>query len=357
MDARIDGFVSSEEELAEVLKSASAQKVCAVDTEADSLHRYRESLCLIQFAWDDQSVLIDPLAVQDLKLLVDYMRDREVWMHGADYDMTMLRREFDALPGDVFDTQIGVRLLGLRQFGLANLVEHYFDVKLSKSSQKADWGKRPLSEKMIEYALNDVRYLLPMAEKIVEELKELGRYEWFVESCEVAKERVLERDETKDDPWRIQGSGRLDRAGLHFLNALWYWRDKEAMRWDRPTFMVATNRQLIDWAQVLADDKRLELPHHYRPDRRRRFEAMVKDAREVSKEHYPHRLRGLRRRRDKDFDSRLDELLKRRNSVAEDLGIEGSVIASRGMLEALAARDEGAVDAFMNWQRQCLDLG
>ena len=356
MGARVDGFVNSESELANVLESASRQSICAIDTEADSLHRYRESLCLVQFAWEDQAVLIDPLAIEDLSPFSRYMETRTVWMHGADYDMTMLRREFNALPKDVFDTQIGVRLLGLRKFGLANLVEHYFHIKLSKTSQKADWGKRPLSDKMIEYALNDVRYLLPMAEKIVAQLKDIGRYEWFLESCLAAKEKVMDRDESRDDPWRIQGSGRLDRAGLHFLNVLWLWRDAEAMRWDRPTFMVATNKQLLAWAGALAAGGRVELPHHYRPDRRRRFETVISEARGVSEDNYPQKVRGPRRRRDKDFDARLDGLLARRNAVAEELEIEGSVLASRGMLEALAGDEEDAAGAFMKWQLDCLGL-
>ncbi|MBB5351900.1 ribonuclease D [Haloferula luteola] len=356
MQAQEGNFVRSNEELAELLKEAESSGVCAVDTEADSLHRYKESLCLIQFAWAENSVLIDPLAVEDLTPFVRYLEQRVVWMHGADYDMTMLRREFNTLPADVFDTQIGVRLLGLRQFGLANLVSHYFGVELSKSSQKADWGKRPLSAKMIEYALNDVRYLLPMSEMIVKELHEAGRHAWFIESCEAAKAKVLERPEDRDDPWRLQGSGRLDRGGLHYLQVLWAWRDEEAKRWDRPTFMVATNKQLIEWAAVLSGGSKIDLPHHYRPDRRKRFEAMLAEAALVKKNDYPQRIRGVRRRRDKEFDDRLEDLLKRRNQVAESLGIEGSVIASRAMLEGLAGDEENALDGFMEWQKECLSI-
>lgn len=348
--------MATPEALTNVLNCASPESVCAVDTEADSLHRYRESLCLIQFAWKDDARLIDPLAIDDLRPLADYLAGRTVWMHGADYDMTMLKREFGSIPRHVFDTQIGVRLLGLRKFGLANLVEHYFEVSLSKSSQKADWGKRPLSEKMTEYALNDVRYLLPMAEKIVAELKEAGRYDWFLESCETARLKVLERDEDREDPWRIQGAGRLDRSGLHFLKELWIWRDQEAERWDRPTFMVATNKQILDWVTRLSCGQRVELPPHYRPDRRRRFDSMLKAATSADPETYPKRIRSPRRRKDRDFDRKVDELISRRNKVSEELGIEGSVVASRGMIEALVAGDDGANEAFMTWQRSCLGL-
>lgn len=352
-------LIQSTSGLEELFDQVGDCPCCAVDTEADSLHRYRESLCLIQFAWADESVLIDPLAIDDLGRLQEYLvrPGVTVWMHGADYDMTMFRREFGELPARVYDTQIGARLLGVRKFGLGNLVEHYFDVVLSKSSQKADWGKRPLSEKMVDYALNDVRYLLPMAEKIIDGLKEQGRYEWFLESCESARDKVLERDEEKEEPWRIQGSGKLDRRGLNRLRFLWNWRDEEARQWDRPSFMVVTNRQLIDWTMKLSSGKRIDLPAHYRSDRRKRFESMLKKEAEVDASDYPERIRGVRRRRDKDFDQKVTDLMKQRNQLAEELGIDGSLIASRSMIESYAADPDTLESQWMRWQRQCLGLG
>ena len=342
--------------LEDLLCRAENASVCAVDTEADSLHRYRESLCLLQFAWDEESILIDPLAIDDLSAFYEYLGQRIVWMHGADYDMTMLRRECGAIPEKVYDTQIGARLLGIRKFGLGNLVEHYFDIKLSKSSQKADWGKRPLSPKMEEYAVNDVRYLLPMARMIETSLKEKGRYEWFIESCEQARAKVLDRDESKEDPWRIQGAGRLDRSGLNTLKHLWQWRDQEAERWDRPSFMVATNKQLIQWVHDISEGDRIELPRHFRPDRRRRFQAALKQAAGIDAADHPKRQRGVRRRRDRDFDQRVAELITSRNKVAEELDIDGSVIASRAMIEAYCADDPDHGEQWMGWQKECLGL-
>jgi ribonuclease D len=351
-----DFMIETPEALGELLSRAKGASVCAVDTEADSLHRYRESLCLIQFAWGDESTLIDPLAIDDLGAFYDYLGSRIVWMHGADYDMTMLRRECGVIPEKVYDTQIGARLLGIRKFGLGNLVEHYFDIKLSKSSQKADWGKRPLSPKMEEYAINDVRYLLPMAEMIVAGLKDKGRYDWFIESCEQARAKVLDRDESKDEPWRIQGAGRLDRPGLNLLKHLWYWRDREAERWDRPSFMVASNKQLLQWVQEISAGDRVELPRHFRPDRRRRFQAALKEAAATDASEHPKRQRGVRRRRDRDFDQRVAEMIKHRNKVGEELDIDGSVIASRAMIEAYVAEDADHEEQWMEWQKSCLGL-
>lgn len=330
--------------------------VCAIDTEADSLHRYRESLCLIQFAVRNESVLIDPLAIEDLTPLGSYLSEATVWMHGADYDMTMFKRQFGELPAVVYDTQIGARLLGARRFGLGDLVNKYFGVELSKSSQKADWGRRPLSAKMIEYALNDVHYLLEMGDLIVAGLKDYGRYDWFEESCAAARQRVLDRDDTKEENWRVQGSGKLERRGLAFLRALWHWRDAEAKAWDRPSFMVVTNRQLLEWSTDLGMEKNVSLPHHFRPDRVKRFRATVAAIEALDETAWPERPTAKRRKRDRDFERRVESLIKSRDEAAAKLDIEGSLIAPRAVLECLAAGDAKPSDVLLEWQRECLGL-
>lgn len=334
----------------------STSPVCAIDTEADSLHRYRESLCLIQFADRSQCVLIDPLAIDDLSSLGSYLSEATVWMHGADYDMTMFKRQFGALPAVVYDTQIGARLLGVRRFGLGDLVNHYFGVELSKSSQKADWGKRPLSPKMIEYALNDVHYLLEMGDIIVASLKQLGRYEWFEESCLAARQRVLDRDDSKEEVWRVQGSGKLAPYGLACLRALWQWRDGEAKAWDRPSFMVAPNRQLLEWSIDLDAQKTISLPNHFRPDRVKRFRGALSAAQELPESDWPERPFAKRRKRDRDFEHKVDLLIKDREQAAAKLDIEGSLIAPRAVLESLAAGDVLPAEVLLNWQRECLGM-
>jgi ribonuclease D len=337
-------------------RQGAAPPICAIDTEADSLHRYRESLCLVQFAVRGECVLIDPLAIEDLSPLGDYLAEATVWMHGADYDMTMFKRQFGSLPAQVYDTQIGARLLGARRFGLGDLVHQYFGVELCKTSQKADWGKRPLSPKMIEYALNDVHYLLEMGDLIVAGLHERGRYDWFEESCVAARQRVLERDDTKEENWRIQGSGKLDRFGLVCLRALWQWRDAEAKTWDRPSFMVSTNSQLLEWSADLAGGTNISLSPHFRPDRVKRFRAAVAAIEAIPEKDWPQRQPTKRRKRDRDFERKVDALIQAREQAATQLDIEGSLIAPRAVLESLAAGETKPADALLEWQRNCLGL-
>jgi ribonuclease D len=330
--------------------------VCAIDTEADSLHRYSESLCLMQFSDGQQHVLIDPLAITDLSPLRDYLAGATCWMHGADYDMHMLKTNLGVIPPTVYDTQIGARLLGVRKFGYADLVAHYMDVKLEKTSQKADWAKRPLTPVMEEYALNDVIYLLPMAEVIVSGLREKGRYEWFTESCEAARAKAMEKEVEREDRWRIKGSGKLSPVGLNYLRALWFWRDAEAAEWDRPPFMVAGNKQLMDWVAELIAGKKPVLPRHYRGSRVRNFHKAVAEAGKVPEQDMPQRIRGKRRRKDPEFESRLDALIAKRDQVAGELDIDGSLIAARAVLEALAGRQEGAGESLLGWQRNLLGI-
>ena len=352
-------MIDTTDSLATFLQNAHRENgppICAIDTEADSLHRYRESLCLVQFATRGDCTLIDPIAISDLTPLADFLAPATVWMHGADYDMTMLKRELGVIPAVVPDTQIGARLLGLRRFGLADLVSHYFQIELSKSSQKADWGKRPLSGKMVEYALNDVRYLLEMGDMILAGLREKDRLEWFEESCIAARTKVMERDDSREESWRIKGSGRLDPCGLAWLRALWHWRDKEAETWDRPSFMVVPNREMLEWATKLAAGGKVRLPRHYRSERLKRFSQMTEEVRSMPESEWPKRPEKIRRKRDKSLEKMVNAFLKTRDARAAELDIDPSLIAARAMLEAIAWGDTTPEESLLGWQRECLGM-
>lgn len=340
-----------------VQRIAPVAPTCAIDTEADSLHRYKESLCLIQLSAGGENVLIDPLAIDDMQPFAEYLCACEVWMHGADYDMTMIRREYGKLPPVVWDTQIGARLLGLRKFGLSDLVEHWFGVTLVKTSQKADWGKRPMTPTMLEYAINDVVYLLPMGECIVEELLDLGRYDWFVQSCEAARKKILERDENREEAWRINGSGRLNPRGLAYLRALWQWRDAEAASWDKPSFMVVNNKQMIEWADLLAQDMTISLPRHLqRPERLRRYEKALARAAALSDEELPEKIKAPRRKKDSAFEKAVDAIIQKRDAAATALNIDPSLLIARSVAESLAAGEMQPADCLLPWQIEQLNL-
>lgn len=324
----------------------------AVDLEADSLHNYREKICLIQIGRDDVFGLVDPLADIDLTPLLRWLDDCEIWTHGADYDMALLKRTFGRIPPRLLDTQIAARLTGARSFGLAATVREWFGVELSKASQRADWSRRPLPDKMLLYAIDDIRYLLPLSERLLARLAEQGRMDWFYESCRWARESVLKRPERDpDDVWRISGAGRLDRKGLALLRALWSWRDSEACRKDKPPFKVLNNEQLLGIVEAAANGRHVHLPKRWPGTRRQHLMKIITDTLAQPEDQWPKRRRGGPRTTPPEgHEELLSSLLQRRNELEAELGIERSLIASRAILEDIVIGGASPESRLMNWQ-------
>lgn len=333
---------------------------CTVDTEADSMHSYETKLCLIQFATAHEMAVIDPLAMdrQDLMPLMRYLDEIEgVWMHGADYDMALFLQTFGFVPNNIWDTQTAARLTGAEKFGLGSLIESEFGVVLSKQSQKADWGRRPLSNKMLEYAYNDVRYLLTMGARLIDRLKKTERLGWFEESCQAARSDVLEREERpKEDAWRINGWGKLSRHELVYLRALWLWRDEECRRLDRPAFKFLGNAQLMDLVKQSELGGKVEPPHYIRSGAARRLQTAVTKARALDEKDWPDKRPERSGKRSKYDEAKFESLRYKRNRVATSLGIDGTLIASRSIMEKLTAEnvDKSEADLLLGWQRQVL---
>jgi ribonuclease D len=226
--------------LSEIVAKLATLPRIALDTEADSLHSYFEKLCLLQISTAQEDILIDPLVGFSLQPLYETLAHRQLVLHGADYDLRMLQRGSRFAATNIFDTMIAARLCGYRELGLAALVARHFGVKLSKASQKANWALRPLSNQMIEYAINDTKYLLPLAEIIEAELRRLNREQWFAESCQrmiAAAREPRGRDESK--AWRTSQRGpSSERVGIAGLGMV---RDAEARAWALPPLVMTRN--------------------------------------------------------------------------------------------------------------------
>lgn len=355
-------YLDTSEKIAAYFDQLSKQghETCAVDTEADSLHSYETKMCLIQFAVPGSLAIIDPLASGiDLEPMLSFFRStKAVWMHGADYDMAMFRKTFSWVPEVVWDTQTAARLLGARKYGLANLLETEFGLVVSKSNQKANWGKRPLSEKLIEYAYNDVRYLIELGNRYLDRLQGKGRFAWFEEMCRSARHDAISREERDaDEIWRVNGWGRLDTRGLAFLRALWFWRDEECRRLDRPYFKFISNDGLLDLAKRLQQGERVDPPRHIKPAQARRFLKEVTDVRNMPASQYPVKYRKTGGKRMEIDEQKLAEIRQHRDRIAGELDIESTLIATRQSLEILATPDVPAQqkeNLLLRWQRALL---
>jgi len=374
-------LVGTDARLAELLKKIGAADRIALDTEADSLHSYREKLCLLQISTpavagivdagpdletasgnrDHRSRLqhdfiVDPLAGVDLEPLRQVLEPREIVLHGADYDLRMLRRGLNFTAHRIFDTLIAARLLGIREFSLAALLKRYFGLELPKGSQKANWAKRPLPARMAEYAINDVRYLLPLVEKLEAELDRLRRRDWLRQSCERAIEQAaVARVRNQDELWRVRGTGSLHGRPAAVLRALWQWREREAEMADRPPFHILQNEKLVNAALSFAAGSVPDYKH-FSHRRRRAFREAAQSALQAPESEWPVLPRRFGTRRTADTVRRTEELRRRRDKSAEELGLEPSFIAPRGTLEAIAADRAHAEKLLVAWQRELLGV-
>lgn len=346
------------QEWIELIRTRSGHR-CALDTEADSLHSYREKLCLVQMAWPDCLALVDPLSpnlsMESLSEFFRAMNGCELWFHGADFDMTLILRTFGHLPLRILDTQLAARLVGEEKFGLADLIQRYFQIELSKSSQKADWGNRPLSEKMLRYAFDDVRYLLLLADRLSERLRELGRWSWFEEWCEVGRRNVLQRKERPpEEAWRVTGWGKLERKALCFLQAIWLWRDVEAERADCPPFRVLPNPLMLHLAQRAADGASVRGAKGLNGAQSDRLRRAIAAAALTPADQWPAR-RIHRTGERLEFDAEVYKRLREvRDAAARRLKLDPTVIATRGVLESLAMNRSCCEDLLMVWQRELM---
>jgi ribonuclease D len=350
-------------QLANLIEQIESADRIAVDTEADSLHSYREKLCLLQIsvpaavdAGGSNDCIVDPLADIDLQRLRWALESKELVLHGADYDLRMLRRGLNLVANRIFDTMIAARLLGIREFSLAALVKRYFDLTLLKGSQKANWARRPLPARMAEYAINDVHYLLPLAGKLEAELERCERLDWLRQSCQRAIDQAaVARTRNQDELWRIRGSGVLRGRAAALLRALWQWREKEAERADRPPFHILQNEDLLKAAVKFASGTVPDY-RHFSFRRRQAFREAAQAALRTPESEWPVSRRRSGTRPTTETIQRAEELRQRRNKSAEELGLEPSFIAPRSTLEAIAADGTRAPALLVPWQRELLGL-
>ena len=230
----------------------------ALDTESDSLYHHFEKVCLVQIATDrGQAVLVDALAVRDLSPLAPAMANPGLVkvLHGADYDVTTLKRDFGFSFASLFDTMIAARFLGRSEIGLAAVARDELGVALTKDNQKDDWSRRPLTPQQETYALADVLHLVELRERLSEKLAAAGRLGWLEEECEAVAR--LEPAARKRDPEAylgVKGAQRLPPRALAALRELHAWRERRAEEKDTPPFKILGNESLLRLAELRPKD-------------------------------------------------------------------------------------------------------
>lgn len=335
---------------------AAAGRV-ALDTEADSLHVYREKLCLIQVSLpSDLHALVDPLGDFSLAPFYEALAGKQIVLHGADYDLRLLRRAGGFIAESVFDTMLAARLIGRREFSYAALVQAEVGLTLTKGSQKANWARRPLTPVMAEYAQNDTRHLLAIADRLAARLHELNRWSWFGQCCGRAlSQAAVDKERDASEAWRIAGSGALRGKAAAILRELWQWREQEAASVDRPTFHVLRNEELLNAARAFAAGETAHFDH-LRGPRRHRFYDAARRADAAPESSWPVLTKRFHARWTAEEEKRAEALKVIRDQRAAELDLDPSMIAPRATLESLASRPEAAAELLLPFQRELLGV-
>ena len=346
-------YIANQENLAAFAERAMHSSVLAIDTEFLREKTYYAKLCLIQLATDDETAIVDPFAVDDLKVLAPVLRNENVMklFHAGNQDLEILLREVGVLPHPLFDTQVAAALLGhTQQIGYAALVHAECGVTLKKIDSFTDWSRRPLSDSQLEYAADDVVYLPRMYERMRAQLVELGRLSWldrdFEDLADPARYAANERERYK----RLKRVSQLSRRQLSAAREVAAWRELEAQRRDVPRKWVVTDeackrepRSIDDLFMVRGLSDRLSTKDA------RTVVSLIASALDASPDTWPEPDRCGKN--EPNVDAELDLMCALVRLRAKQNGVAFPTLASHDDLARVARGYREGVDLLRGWRR------
>jgi ribonuclease D len=364
-------MIEDQEALEALCTGLLTQEIIGVDTEADSFHHYKEQLCLIQVSDPVQDYIIDPLVLDNLEPLRAVLEAPGVVkvLHGGDYDVVSLKRDYGIHIRNIFDTMIAAQFLALPRIGLADLIFRFFGYTVDKRFQRHDWTRRPLLSEHLDYARGDTHFLLALREVLSHRLRRSGHLAAHTEECELLEDRVWKRkrDATREF-YRVKGSKVLKPDGLRILRSLWHFRDEQARLLDRPAFKVVPDPVLVKLAQAApADEDALHGVIRARSSMTRRYGskllAAVAEGREDQTPLPPKKDPNAQeessprpRRSSPSMDRLLGPLKDWRNQLVSQRKVSPVVVASNQLLKEVAraaptTKEElGEVPGIRRWQ-------
>jgi len=333
----------------------------ALDTEADNMFHFRTRVCLLQFLVAGEVFLVDVLAPLPLARLWEKLATKHLLMHGSDFDLRLLSDLCQFRPKSIFDTMLAAQLLSRQRIGLAALLEQHFGVVLDKEGQKANWSKRPLTKKLLDYAALDVWHLPALRDILTRELAQLDRLDWLDQQCRRQIESGLIGFPADDEnDWRIGRSERLRGRGLGVLHAVWHWRQEWARTLDVPPFKVCSSDLLLDIAYAAEDGDSIE-GILAKINLGKRHDRLAPSLATVLRQGFGRDPQTLPRRRRSDMaplnpaEIALQDRIKAdRDRIAAGLSLDPTLIANRAQL-ALIARDTTKLqEILLPWQADLL---
>ncbi len=333
-------FINEQSVFQQALLELKSEKILAVDTEANSLYAYREQVCLIQISSFTKDYILDPIALEDISPLGEIFSNPgiEKVFHASEYDFLIMYDEFQFEVQNLFDTMLAAQILGRTKLGLDALLEEMAGVRVNKKYQRANWGKRPLSEDMLRYAQMDTHYLINIRQNLAAELEKKGltpiATEDFSRACRVHHQI---REEKLAPYWRINGARKLTPKKAAVLIKLFQYRDEIARKRNLPVFKVLSSKALLTLAEQCptSTNQLLKLELVGKNAIQKHAEELVKaikDGLASEPVHYPRREKS-----DEAFLARENILRDWRKLTAQKMKVNSAVILPRELLYAVAS--------------------
>ncbi len=332
-----------------------------IDTEFMPEGRYRPLLCLVQLSIGGEIAVLDPMEGFDPAPLAALLADNavQVVLHAGRQDVAILRREWRTDVTNVFDTQIAAGFAGFAaQAGYTGLLHDVLRIRVAKTASFTRWDARPLTQEQLSYAREDVEHLLPLADELQKRLRSSGRLEWAKEECRVIADASDERD--PEEVWRrLPRSGGMDPRERAVAKELAAWRERTAMREDRPVGSIVRDPTLVELAKRQPAGRReLGQIRGLNPDIVRRRSADLLETIERGRNAPPIRLEESERLQTESVDgpaTALAESLVR--ARAQEAGLAYELIAARADLTPIVVSTrrgdpEPDVRTLKGWRRE-----
>lgn len=343
-------LVTAREHLEEVCVELAKHDQLAFDTESNGFYAYREKVCLIQISSPVEDYIVDPIAFKDISALGPLFANPKIekLFHAAEYDVLCLKRDYGFKFSNLYDTMIAARAMGVKELGLAAAIERHFGIVVSKKLQRADWGKRPLTQEMIRYAQGDTHFLIRLADIQRKQLIEMKRYDDAREAFRELEE--LEPNVKTFDPegfWKLLGRQDIGPKPAAALREIWLYREQQSESRDRAPFRVMPEDLMVKIAEAMPESREaLAAVKGMSPYILERFGsgllACIERGRAAET---PIRPAQPERRRMPDAEWKLFEALRAwRKERAEKDGVEPVVILSSESMRQIAnhaCRDHG----------------
>jgi ribonuclease D len=248
--------ITSPAQLADLCGRLARADRIGIDTEFVSEDTFRPELCLIQVATANELAVVDPYRCGDLVKFWSLLAegDHVTIVHAAREELNFALNACHRPPANLFDTQLAAGFCSAEYpSSYGSVVTKFVNARPAKGEQRTDWRRRPLTEEQIDYALEDVRYLLPLYDALQKKLKKLNRLDWLAEEME---RWLAEVQDSREKPrWRrVSGVGNLSPRCLAIVRELWMWRRAEAERKNQPPRRVLRDDLMVELAKRKSDD-------------------------------------------------------------------------------------------------------